>query len=224
MEDNSTNTTPAAEIPAAAATTPAPAAETPAAATTPVPAAETATPAPATPAANDTTSTPEEKGLIFPNADDADAVLAFRKSCGYPDDAAGYGLPMDTEEQKNLANFLHKCQLDPIAAKVIAKNAAEVVALEEQNSKQAFTENYNKLVESWGENKKENEMLVNKGLSLTKLDQDKLRAISDNIGVEAAISMMMLIGKTQTDYSGVSSGANSDDSDSILGYVARKRG
>ena len=224
MEDNSTNTTPAAEIPAAAATTPAPAAETPAAATTPVTAAETATPAPATPAANDTTSTPEEKGLIFPNADDADAVLAFRKSCGYPDDAAGYGLPMDTEEQKNLANFLHKCQLDPIAAKVIAKNAAEVVALEEQNSKQAFTENYNKLVESWGENKKENEMLVNKGLSLTKLDQDKLRAISDNIGVEAAISMMMLIGKTQTDYSGVSSGANSDDSDSILGYVARKRG
>lgn len=224
MEDNSTNTTPAAEIPAAAATTPAPAAETPAAATTPVPAAETTTPAPATPAANDTTSMPEEKGLIFPNADDADAVLAFRKSCGYPDDAAGYGLPMDTEEQKNLANFLHKCQLDPIAAKVIAKNAAEVVALEEQNSKQAFTENYNKLVESWGENKKENEMLVNKGLSLTKLDQDKLRAISDNIGVEAAISMMMLIGKTQTDYSGVSSGANSDDSDSILGYVARKRG
>lgn len=224
MEDNSTNTTPAAEIPAAAATTPAPAAETPAAATTPVPAAETATPAPATPAANDTTSTPEEKGLIFPNSDDADAVLAFRKSCGYPDDAAGYGLPMDTEEQKNLANFLHKCQLDPIAAKVIAKNAAEVVALEEQNSKQAFTENYNKLVESWGENKKENEMLVNKGLSLTKLDQDKLRAISDSIGVEAAISMMMLIGKTQTDYSGVSSGANSDDSDSILGYVARKRG
>lgn len=224
MEDNSTNTTPAAEIPAAAATTPAPAAETPAAATTPVPAAETTTSAPATPAANDTTSTPEEKGLIFPNADDADAVLAFRKSCGYPDDAAGYGLPMDTEEQKNLANFLHKCQLDPIAAKVIAKNAAEVVALEEQNSKQAFTENYNKLVESWGENKKENEMLVNKGLSLTKLDQDKLRAISDNIGVEAAISMMMLIGKTQTDYSGVSSGANSDDSDSILGYVARKRG
>lgn len=224
MEDNSTNTTPAAEIPAAAATTPAPEAETPAAATTPVPAAETATPAPATPAANGTTSMPEEKGLIFPNADDADAVLAFRKSCGYPDDAAGYGLPMDTEEQKNLANFLHKCQLDPIAAKVIAKNAAEVVALEEQNSKQAFTENYNKLVESWGENKKENEMLVNKGLSLTKLDQDKLRAISDNIGVEAAISMMMLIGKTQTDYSGVSSGANSDDSDSILGYVARKRG
>ena len=218
MEDNSTNTTPAAETPPAA-TTPVPAAETPPAATTPVPAAETATPA-----ANDATSTPEEKGLIFPNADDADAVLAFRKSCGYPDDAAGYGLPMDTEEQKNLANFLHKCQLDPIAAKVIAKNAAEVVALEEQNSKQAFTENYNKLVESWGENKKENEMLVNKGLSLTKLDQDKLRAISDNIGVEAAISMMMLIGKTQTDHSGVSSGANSDDSDSILGYVARKRG
>ena len=209
MEDNSTNATPA------------PSAEAPAT-TTSTPAAETTTPS--TPAVNDTTPAPEEKGLIFPNADDADAVLAFRKSCGYPDDAAGYGLPMDTEDQKNLVNFLHKCQLDPIAAKIVAKNAEEVVALEEQNSKQAFTENYNKLVESWGENKKENEMLVNKGLSLTKLDQDKLREISDKIGVEAAISMMMLIGKTQTDHSGVSSGANSDDSDSILGYVARKRG
>lgn len=224
MEENSTNATPApaAETPASAETPAAATTPAPAAATTSTPAAETATPA--APAANDTTPAPEEKGLIFPNADDADAVLAFRKSCGYPDDAAGYGLPMDTEDQKNLVNFLHKCQLDPIAAKIVAKNAAEVLALEEQNSKQAFTENYNKLVESWGENKKENEMLVNKGLSLTKLDQDKLRAISDNIGVEAAISMMMLIGKTQTDYSGVSSGANSDDSDSILGYVARKRG
>ena len=168
---------------------------------------------------------PEEKGLIYPNPDDAEAVLAFRKSCGYPDNAAGYGLPMDTEEQKNLANFLYKCQLDPIAAKVIAKNAAEAVALEEQNSKQAFSENYNKIVESWGENKKENEMLVNKGLSLTKLNQDKLREISDSIGVEAAISMMMLLGKTQTDYSGISGGVSgSDDGDSILGYVARKRG
>ena len=217
MEDNSTNATPAPSAEAPAATI-----STPAAATTSTPAAETATPA--APEANDTTPAPEEKGLIFPNADDADAVLAFRKSCGYPDDAAGYGLPMDTEDQKNLVNFLHKCQLDPIAAKIVAKNAEEVVALEEQNSKQAFTENYNKLVESWGENKKENEMLVNKGLSLIKLDQDKLREISDKIGVEAAISMMMLIGKTQTDHSGVSSGANSDDSDSILGYVARKRG
>ena len=149
--------------------------------------------------------------------------MAFRKSCGYPDDASGYGLPMDTDEQKSLINFIHKCQLDPIAAKTIVQNVAEVMAADEAQSKQAFTDGYNKVVDGWGESKKENESLMNKGLSLMKLDQDKLRGISEAIGVEAALSMMILLGKTQTDYSGVS-GGNSEDSESLLGYIARKRG
>lgn len=162
-------------------------------------------------------------GLVYPNAEDADAVLAFRKSCGYPDDASGYGLPMDTDEQKSLINFIHKCQLDPIAAKVVVENVAEAMAADEAQAKQAFTDGYNKVVDGWGESKKENESLMNKGLSLMKLDQDKLRGISEAIGVEAALSMMILLGKTQTDYSGVS-GGNSEDSESLLGYIARKRG
>lgn len=165
----------------------------------------------------------EPKGLIYPNADDADAVLAFRKSCGYPDDASGYGLPMDTDEQKGLMNFIHKCQLDPIAAKTVVQNVAEAMATDEAQAKQTFTDGYNKVVAGWGENKKENESLMNKGLSLMKLDQDKLRGISEAIGVEAALSMMILLGKTQTDYSGVS-GGNSEDSESLLGYISRKRG
>ena len=56
-----------------------------------------------------------------------------------------------------------------------------------------------------------------------KLDQDKLRGLSEAIGVEAALSMMILLGKTQTDYSGIS-GGNSEDSESLLGYISRKRG
>lgn len=162
-------------------------------------------------------------GLVYPNADDANAVLAFRKSCGYPDDASGYGLPMDTDEQKSLINFIHKCQLDPIAAKTIVQNVAEVMAADEAQAKQTFTDGYNKVVDSWGESKKENESLMNKGLSLMKLDQDKLRGLSEAIGVEAALSMMILLGKTQTDYSGIS-GGNSEDSESLLGYISRKRG
>jgi hypothetical protein len=162
-------------------------------------------------------------GLVYPNADDANAVLTFRKSCGYPDDASGYGLPMDTDEQKSLINFIHKCQLDPIAAKTIVQNVAEVMAADEAQAKQTFTDGYNKVVDSWGESKKENESLMNKGLSLMKLDQDKLRGLSEAIGVEAALSMMILLGKTQTDYSGIS-GGNSEDSESLLGYISRKRG
>lgn len=189
------------------------------------PPADNTTP-PETTGGNETQTPSDDKdtgGLVYPNAEDADAVLAFRKSCGYPDDASGYGLPMDTDEQKSLINFIHKCQLDPIAAKTIVQNVAEVMAADEAQAKQAFTDGYNKVVDGWGESKKENESLMNKGLSLMKLDQDKLRGISEAIGVEAALSMMILLGKTQTDYSGVS-GGNSEDSESLLGYIARKRG
>lgn len=189
------------------------------------PPADNTTP-PETTSGNETQAPSDDKdtgGLVYPNAEDADAVLAFRKSCGYPDDASGYGLPMDTDEQKSLINFIHKCQLDPIAAKTIVQNVAEVMSADEAQAKQAFTDGYNKVVDGWGESKKENESLMNKGLSLMKLDQDKLRGISEAIGVEAALSMMILLGKTQTDYSGVS-GGNSEDSESLLGYIARKRG
>ena len=189
------------------------------------PPADNTTP-PETTSGNETQAPSDDKdtgGLVYPNAEDADAVLAFRKSCGYPDDASGYGLPMDTDEQKSLINFIHKCQLDPIAAKVVVENVAEAMAADEAQAKQAFTDGYNKVVDGWGESKKENESLMNKGLSLMKLDQDKLRGISEAIGVEAALSMMILLGKTQTDYSGVS-GGNSEDSESLLGYIARKRG
>lgn len=189
------------------------------------PPADNTTP-PETTGGNETQAPSDDKdtgGLVYPNAEDADAVLAFRKSCGYPDDASGYGLPMDTDEQKSLINFIHKCQLDPIAAKVVVENVAEAMAADEAQAKQAFTDGYNKVVDGWGESKKENESLMNKGLSLMKLDQDKLRGISEAIGVEAALSMMILLGKTQTDYSGVS-GGNSEDSESLLGYIARKRG
>lgn len=192
---------------------------------------------PETPPANNTTppetggngsetQTPSDNntgGLVFPDGSNAEAVLAFRKSCGYPAEASGYGLPMDTDEQKGLVNFIHKCQLDPIAAKAVMENAAQAIASDIEQEKQAFTENYNKVVQGWGESRQENESLVNKGLSLMKIDQDKLRGISEAIGVEAALSMMMLLGKTQTDHSGVS-GGNSGDSESLLDYISRKRG
>lgn len=197
---------------------------------------QTPTTPPETPPADNTTppettggnetQTPSDKdtgGLVFPNADDAEAILAFRKSCGYPDEATGYGLPMDTEEQKSLVNFIHKCQLDPIAAKSVLDNTLAAIKADEQQSQQAFDDSYNKISSGWGESKKENENLVNKGLSLMGFDKDKLRGISETIGVEAALSMMMLLGKTQSDHSGVT-GGNSDDGESLLGYIARKRG
>lgn len=182
---------------------------------------------PPEPSGENTTDTPNDEkntgGLVYPNADDSDAILKFRKSCGYPDEASGYGLPMETDEQKGLMNFIHKCQLDPIAAKTIVQNITEEIASEDAQAKQTFKENYNKVVDGWGENRKANENLMNKGMSLTGIDEGKLRGISETIGVEAALSMMMLLGKTQTDYSGVS-GGNSNDSESLLGYISRKRG
>jgi len=162
------------------------------------------------------------EALVYPDGSDAEAVLKFRKACGYPDDASGYGLPMGTDEEKNLANFLHKCQLDGIAAKSVAENLKAQLEAEEKAEKAQFAADVAKIKETWGEKSKANESLVKRGAALMKIDDDALRGISDTIGVEAALNMMMLLGKTNADYSGVSGNSGGVD-ENVEGFIARKR-
>ncbi|MBQ8465296.1 MAG: hypothetical protein IJ545_04725 [Alphaproteobacteria bacterium] len=175
---------------------------------------------------NPKNETPDDKdagGLVYPDENDAEAVLAFRKACGYPDDASGYGLPMETDEQKNLANFLHSCQLDKIAAKNVAEKLQAQIEAEDKAEKEQYAAELQRVTGAWGENFKANESLVKRGAELMKINDDALRGISECIGVEAALSMLMLLGKTNTDYSGVSGGSSTDDED-VSGFIARKRG
>lgn len=184
-----------------------------------------------TPAAPETSTTDTQtqdlkddkvEALVYPDGSDAEAVLKFRKACGYPDDASGYGLPMGTDEERNLANFLHRCQLDGIAAKSVADNLKAQIAAEEKAANEKFTADVNKVKESWGEKSKVNESLVKRGAELMKIDVDALKGISETIGVEAALNMMMLLGKTNADYSGVSGNSGGVD-ENVEGFIARKR-
>lgn len=165
----------------------------------------------------------ETKGLVFPSADNADDVLNFRKACGYPDDAAGYGLPMETDEQKEVLSFIHRCQLDPIAAKVIVTELEAQIAEQAKLAKTNYDTEYNKVVEAWGESRKANENLVAKGLSLTKISPEQLIGISENIGVEAALGLLMHAGRSVTDHSGVAGGSGGTGSESLGDFIAAKR-
>lgn len=214
MTEETSNATPPAENPAENTQT------TPPAADTPTPAADN----PATPA-NDDPKAPETKtdgAFSFPAADDTEAVLNFRKQCGYPDEASGYGLPMETDEQKDVLNFIHKCQLDPIAAKVVVDNLALEIAEQEKQAKAQYDQEYAKVSAAWGDSKKGNESLVSKGCEVIQITDDQLRGISDIIGVEAALGLMMTVGKLKSDYSGVGGTAGSD-SESIEDFIASKR-
>ncbi len=174
--------------------------------------------------AETTTQAPENNGAFaFPEADDTDGILNFRKQCGYPDDVAGYGLPLETEEQKNVLNFIHKCQLDPVAAKMIVDNLAVEIAEQEKQSKAQYDSEYAKISAAWGENKKGNESLVSKGCEAVNMTNDQLRGISEIIGVEAALGLMMTVGKLKSDYSGVGGSAGAGDDESIESFISSKR-
>lgn len=149
MTENAiTDTTPA---------TPALSAETSAPVTPDTPPATSDTPPVDTTSAEISSKTSETKvdgGFSFPKADDAEAVLNFRKQCGYPDDVSGYGLPMETDEQKDVLNFIHKCQLDPVAAKTVVDNLALEIAEQAKLAKAQYDADYAKISAGWGDNKK----------------------------------------------------------------------
>lgn len=209
------------------ATTETPAADTTPATTTPdtpaAPPADTATPDEAnTPAKTETPENKDNGGFVFPAADDAEALLSFRKQCGYPDEVGGYGLPMETDEQKDILNFIHKCQLDPAAAKIVVDNLAVEIAEQAKQEKAQYDADYAKVTAAWGDSKKGNESLVSKGIEAVKMTEDQLRGISGVIGVEAALGLMMTVGKLKSDYSGVG-GAAGTDSESIEDFISAKR-
>lgn len=208
--------------------------ETPTAETTPTTTQAAAPETPTTPP-NDTTPPPAEttptnpethenkdnRAFVFP-ADDVEALLNFRKQCGYPDDVSGYGLPMETDEQKDVLNFIHKCQLDPAAAKIVVDNLAVEITEQAKQAKAQYEADYAKVTAAWGDNKKGNESLVSKGIEAVKMTEDQLRGISDVIGVEAALGLMMTVGKLKSDYSGIG-GAAGSDSESIEDFISAKR-
>lgn len=211
-------------------TTAAPAAATTMPETTPEvnPATQTTLPDPT--AINDATAetqTPTDKdvgGLVFPETDDAEAILNFRKACGYPEAMDGYGLPMESDEQKDVLSFIHRCQLDKVAAKTVVDNLAVEIAEQEKKSQAQYDADYAKVASEWGDNKKANENYLSKAMSVFGLDGVKLRGISEHIGVEAALKMMMTLGKLNSDYSGVGGNGGGSGGESIIDFVAQKRG
>ena len=192
--------------------------------------AETQTSAPETETKPTETTTPETKtpdnkigGLIYPDGSDKEAVLKFRQACGYPEKAEGYGLPMDTDEQKNIAAFLHSCQLDSIAAKTVAEKLTEKMAQDDKAEKELHANEVKKVQESWGEQMKANTDLVNRGAEILQIDKDGLRGMAEAIGTETALTLLMIAGKLTSDHSDVNGTNGSNAEEDLNGYIRRKR-
>lgn len=185
----------------------------------------TETPATPTATADTQTQTPvkDNGGLVFPDGNDAEAVLKFRKSCGYPETPEGYGLPMDTDDQKGLAAFLHECQLDGIAAKTVAEKLAARLEAQDAEEQELHDNEVKKVQESWGEQMKAKTDLVNRGAEILQIDSKGLRGMAEAIGTETALNLLIIAGKSTSDYSGVNGTNGGSASEDLDGYISRKR-
>lgn len=155
--------------------------------------------------------------------DTPESLAAFRKACGMPDTAEGYGLPTSTDEEKEIAAFLHKCQLDKWAAKSVYDQIVTNIAAEEKSEKDQYEADYNKQLAAWGEQKQANLNFLQRGLETFKLSQDQLRGISGITGVEAALGLMLALGKLQSDHSGASGTSGGSSDESLESFILSRR-
>lgn len=156
--------------------------------------------------------------------DTPESLLAFRKACGLPDTAEGYGLPVQTDDEKEIADFLLKCNLDKWAAKTVYQNILDNIASEDKAEKEKYAAEYAKATEAWGDNKQGNLNLLKRGMDTIKVSDEQLRRISDAIGTEAALGLMLTVGKLTQDSVGVSgTGTGGGGDESLFDLILSKR-
>lgn len=155
--------------------------------------------------------------------DTPESLAAFRKACGMPETADGYGLPTSTDEEKGIAEFLHKCQLDKWAAKAVYEQIIANIAAEDKAEREQYEADYNKQLEAWGDQKQANLNILQRGLDTFKLSQDQLRGISGITGVEAALGLMLALGKLQSDHSGASGTSGGLGDESLDSFIFSRR-
>lgn len=169
-------------------------------------------------------ATKGKNALQLPSDDDQDSLLNFRKACGYPETADGYGFKAETEEEKNIADFVHKCQLDKWAAKAVYNQIIANIKAEDAEDKKQYAAEVAKVKGNWGENAQGNESLLQRGVAAIGLSEQQLQEISGIIGVEAALNLMLTLGRVKSDHSGVTgtTGGGSGD-ESLDSFIYRRR-
>ena len=169
-------------------------------------------------------ATKGKNALQLPSDDDQESLLNFRKACGYPETADGYGFKAETEEEKNIAEFVHKCQLDKWAAKAVYNQIIANIKAEDSENKKLYDTEVAKIKSNWGENAQGNESLLQRGIATIGLSEQQLQEISDIIGVEAALNLMLTLGRVKSDHSGVTgtTGGSSGD-ESLDSFIYRRR-
>ena len=165
------------------------------------------------------------KAALTLPADDDDAALAnFRKACGYPEKAEGYGFDAQTDEEKSIVDFIYGCGLDKWAAKAVYNQVLANIKDTAEKEKKEYEAEVAKVKGGWGENAKANESLLQRGVAALKLTDSQLQEISGVIGVEAALELIQTIGKVKTDSSGItgSNGGAAGD-ESLSSFILSRR-
>ena len=164
------------------------------------------------------------KNAISLPDDTPESLLVFRKACGLPETADGYGLPAQTDDEKQIADFLLKCNLDKWAAKTVYQNIIANIAENTKAEKEKYEADYAKVTNAWGDNKQGNLNLLKRGMDTIKVSDEQLRGISDAIGTEAALGLMLTIGKLTKDSSGVAgNNAGGDSDEGLFDLILSKR-
>ncbi|MBR3676569.1 MAG: hypothetical protein IKN71_05500 [Alphaproteobacteria bacterium] len=169
-------------------------------------------------------ATKGKNALELPKDNDQDSLLNFRKACGYPETADGYGFKAETEEEKGIADFVHKCQLDKWAAKAVYNQIIANIKAEDAEDKKQYDAEVAKIKSNWGENAQGNESLLQRGVKAIGLSEQQLQEISGIIGVEAALNLMLTLGRVKSDHAGITGGSGSGGEESLDSFIYSRRG
>ena len=158
-------------------------------------------------------------------ADDADdeAVEAFYKRMGVPDNPDGYGFNAKSPAEKDLLSLAHQCKMDKRVAARFVNAIVQMQAAEEQNDTNAYNEEYSTLKASWGDAAKSNEDIVNRGLGIHEVTQDELRGIAGILGVERAVAIFQTLGGLKSDATGIGGSVGSGGEETLTSYIERQR-
>lgn len=159
------------------------------------------------------------------DTDDDDVWSDFYKKAGVPDNVEGYGLEPSSDFAKDLLQVAHKIHLTKRQAEQFLKISEEGLLAGDRIETERFKKNVEAAKEAWGNKAAANTDLLQRAKNAYGLTDGQYQEIAEVIGFDKATSILLSLGRLNSDgvSGGSSSGSSDNDSDSMVDYLMNKR-
>lgn len=161
--------------------------------------------------------------ISVPKADDAEGWKQLRRRLGAPEKIEDYGISPTDELDKGLLETAHALGMDKVMAKTFIEKTSAAVKAEDAAYEKKLADEYKAVSDQWGDKRKGNEDLIARGLSVYKLEKNALNALSEAIGTEKAVQLLIDAGRRVADGGSVGGGGGRESSDPLADYISKSR-